>query len=193
VELPTNDSPAPPGPATPPRRPGRRLLLWAVNVWLILHLSAIIIAPASVSPSSDLVRSVWTLFQPYLQVLYLNHGYHYFAPEPSQSTLLAFVAERGDGTVVRGRIPSREIQPRLLYHRHFMLTEQMTTAPPDLQERWYGSYARHIGHKYDARRVSLTRVTHFLPTMEMVRDGIQLDDPRSYEEQPLGEFPCDKF
>src|SRR5271157_3654953 len=53
------------------RRMGLRLMQWAVNLWLVFHISAIIIAPASVAPSSDLVRSVWTLFQPYLQVLYL--------------------------------------------------------------------------------------------------------------------------
>ena len=90
---------------------------------------AIIIAPAAVSPSSDLVQAGWDLFQPYLQILYLNHGYHFFAPEPGDSTLLAFQAERADGTVVSGRIPNRGIVPRLLYHRHFMLTEQMKDAP----------------------------------------------------------------
>ena len=66
---------------------------------------------------------------PYLQILYLNHGYQFFAPEPGESTLLAFEAERDDGTVVRGRIPDRTTWPRLLYHRHFMLTEHMSDAP----------------------------------------------------------------
>ena len=166
---------------------------WAVNLWLVFHVSAIIIAPASVSPSSDLARDAWDVARPYLQLLYLNHGYHYFAPEPSESTLLAFVAERDDGTIVRGRIPNRGIVPRLLYHRHFMLTEHMILAPPELQQRWYDSYAQHIGHKYGATRVSLTRQSHYLPTMEMVRQGMRLDDPNSYEEQPLGVFRCDKF
>jgi hypothetical protein len=164
-----------------------------VNLWLVLHISAIIIAPASVPPSSELVRAVWTLFQPYLQALYLNHGYHYFAPEPGESTLLAFEAERSDGSVVRGRIPNFAIKPRLLYHRHFMLTEHMAIAPPELQEQWYASYAQHLGHKYGARRVGLTRQTHRLPLMEMVRQGTRLDDPRSYVEQPLGVFRCDDF
>ena len=126
MDLSQNELAAPPESASPPRRTGRKLLRGIVNVWLVVHLSAIIIAPASVSPSSDLTRSIWSLFRPYLQVLYLNHGYHYFAPEPSESTLLAFVAERPDGTVVRGRIPNFDIAPRLLYHRHFMLTEQMS-------------------------------------------------------------------
>ena len=74
-----------------------------------------------------------------------------------------------------------------------MLTEQMNDAPPELRESWYRSYAQHLGHAYGATRVSLTRQTHYLPTMEMVRDGVRLDDPASYEEQPLGVFRCGEF
>jgi len=179
---------APVGPPASARRAGPRVLRLALNLWLLFHLSAIIIAPASVRPSSDLVRSGWDVVRPYLQILYLNHGYHYFAPEPSESTLLAFAAERGDGTVLRGRFPDRRISPRLLYHRYFMLTEHMNQAGPDLQDRWYASYAEHLGHAYGARRVKLTRVTHYLPSIDLVRAGVTLNDPRSYAEEPLGEF-----
>jgi hypothetical protein len=177
--------------ASPVNRTGRqRLVRWATSAWLVYHLSAIVIAPASVSPASPLVQSVWLIFQPYLQLLYLNNGYHFFAPEPAESTLLAYTAKREDGTVVEGRIPNRQIVPRLLYHRHFMLTEQMNSGPPDLETPWYRSYAEHIGHKYGARQVTLTRQLHYLPTMEMVRGGISLHNPESYENQPLGEFEC---
>lgn len=175
------------------RRLGSRVLKGVVSLWLLFHVAAVIIAPASVGPSSYLVRSAWEVVQPYLQVLYLNHGYHFFAPEPSGSTLLAFEARRADGTVVRGRIPNRGIKPRLLYHRHFMLTEHMNLAPPELRDRWFGSYARHLGHKYGAVRVGLTRLSHELPSMEMVRKGVRLDDPASFFEQPLGVFTCDGF
>jgi hypothetical protein len=167
-------------------------LRWAVSSWLVFHLAAITIGAASVSPSSDLVQSTWRVVRPYLQVLYLNHGYHFFAPEPSESTLIAFVAERNDGTVVRGRIPDRSIEPRLLYHRYFMLTEQLSDEP-DLREQWCNSYAQHLGHKFGASRVSLTKQIHYLPTMEMVREGVRLDDPDSYEEQPLGVFRCGDY
>lgn len=192
MSLSANHCPAPTiGPA--PRRAEKKRARWAVNLWLAFHLSAVIIAPASVQPSSELIRSAWKLFQPYLQALYLNHGYHFFAPEPGESTLLAFEARRSDGSVVRGRIPNVAIKPRLLYHRHFMLTEHMAIAPPPLQEKWYGSYAQHLGHKYGATRVGLTRQTHRLPSMEMVRGGVRLDDPRSYVEQPLGVYQCAGF
>jgi hypothetical protein len=164
-----------------------------VNLWLVFHLAAIVIAPASVSPSSELVRAVWSACKPYLQILYLNHGYHFFAPEPAQSTLVAYTVDRADGSVVQGRFPSRAITPRLLYHRHFMLSEHMNESPPELRELWAGSYARHLGRKYGAKQVGLTRVTHYLPSMAMVRNGVKLDDPRSYAEQPLGVFPCDGY
>ncbi len=173
------------------RRKGLRPVRWLINGWLVLHLTAIVVAPASVSPSSDLARSMWEFFQPYLEALYLNNGYHFFAPEPSPSTLLGFVAERKDGSTYRGRIPNRQIRPRLLYHRHFMLSEHMNIAPTELQEQWYSSYAEHLAQKYDASKVSLTKVTHKLPSMEMVRNGVQLDDPGSFDEQPLGVFRCD--
>ena len=161
-----------------------------VNLWLIYHVAAIIIAPASVSPSSSLIQSAWGVFQPYLELLYLNHGYHFFAPEPTESTLLAFAADRPDGTVVRGRIPGPQIVPRLLYHRHFMLTEHMRDAPEVLQQEWLGSYAEHLCRKYGATQVTLTGQIHNIPTMEMVRNGVKLDDPTSYQEEPLGVFQC---
>ena len=49
--------------------PGGHRLRWVVSLWLVFHVAAIVIAPASVSPSSGLVRSAWALVHPYLQVL----------------------------------------------------------------------------------------------------------------------------
>jgi hypothetical protein len=175
------------------RGPGRgvtwpRVLRWAVNLWLVFHITAIIIAPASVTPSSAIFQAGWDLVHPYLQILNLNNGYHFFAPEPGDSTLLAFEAQRVDGTVVRGRIPGPDIVPRLLYHRHFMLTEHMTEAPEELQQEWVGSYATHIRQKYGAARVKLMGQIHHLATMDMVRQGKRLDDPASYEDEDLGVF-----
>ncbi len=120
------------GEATPSTWPSPRFLRRLVNLWLVFHLAAMIVAPAVVAPSSELIRETWGCFQPYIEALYLDHGYHFFAPEPAESTLLAYAAERADGTVVRGRIPDRATRPRLLYHRYFMLTEHMNDAPEEL-------------------------------------------------------------
>ena len=173
----------------PPRGLERRGMRRAVSVWLVIHLAAIVIAPAAVAPASELARGACRLMQPYLGALYLDHGYHFFAPEPAESTLLAYVAEHEDGTVVRGRIPDRGTHPRLLYHRYFMLTEHMNDAPEDMAGLWHASYAEHILREQGAVTVRLIQQTHNLPTMERVRDGGRLDDPESYEERELGVFP----
>jgi hypothetical protein len=186
----TDRAAAPAEPASSPRPAGRRLLRWIVNLWVVLHFSAILAAAASVGPSSDLVLASWRVFRPYLEILYLNHGYNFYAPEPTPSTLLTFVAERDDGTLVRGRIPDPSLWPRLLYQRHLLLTEHIGIAPPPLHKHWYKSYARHLCHQYAASRIRLTRLTHYPPAMEMVRNGRQLDDPASYEEMDLGVFRC---
>ena len=171
-----------------------RVLRWAVNCWLIFHLLAVVIAPAAVAPTSALIQSTWGLFGPYIDFMFLNHGYHFFAPEPTESTLLSFEAERADGTVARGRLPSREIVPRLLYHRHFMLTEHLgdtlREAPEEMQKEWLASYAEHLCRKYGAKRVKLTGQIHNLATMDEIRDGKQLNDPASYESEELGVFEC---
>jgi hypothetical protein len=181
----------PAGAADVVRRPPR-WLRGIVSCWILFHLAAIVSAPASVAPSSRLAQRSWAFFRPYLQLLYLNHGYHYFAPEPSFSTLVAYRVERPDGSRLDGRIPHRDIRPRLLYHRHFMLTENFNFAPQDSERPWYRTYARHLCRRHGGERASLTRQTHYLPTMEAVREGVSLDDPASYAEEPLGIFSCDE-
>lgn len=166
---------------------------WAVNLWLVFHLAAIVIAPAAMDPSSDLVRSAHAFFQPYLEALFLDHGYHFFAPEPEESTLLSYEAVHSDGTVVRGRIPDPATQPRLLYHRYFMLTEHMSRSPDELRDLWHESYAQHIARACGASQVRLIQQTHLLSSMERIRQGGRLNDPESYEDHPLGDFRCDAY
>lgn len=163
-----------------------------VNVWLVYHLAAIVIGPWSVPPSSRLVQNAWRGVGPYLQLLYLNHGYHYFAPEPGNSTLVAYVLEMPDGRFETGRIPNRGIWPRLLYHRHFMLTEFLANSDsfrPVVREELIRAMARELCREHGARRATLSKVTHVLPTMEWIRAGGTLDD--NYTEESLGTFSCD--
>lgn len=166
-----------------------------INIWIVYHFCAIVVAPWSVPPSSRLVQNAWWAVHPYVQALFLNHGYHYFAPEPGNSTLLAYVLEMPDGRRETGRIPNRSIQPRLLYHRHFMLTEFLgsgDTLAPAMRADFVRAMARELCREYGARRVTLSKVTHRLPTMERIRAGGKLDDPESYTEEPLGTFTCDQ-
>jgi hypothetical protein len=174
-------------PGDPTTEP-RRLPRWAklvVSAALLYHITAVVIAPASAPPSSQLFRNLARYgYRYYLDALYLGHGYQFFAPEPGPSTLVSYTVTTHDGEQITERFPNTGIRPRLLYHRHFMLTERMWELADDAAP----SYARHLAHKYDAKQVSLTRITHLLPTMEQVRDGMTLKDSRLYIEEPLGVF-----
>jgi hypothetical protein len=57
-----------------------------VNVWLVYHLVGIVLAPWSVPPASRLVQNAFWAVEAYDEALFLNHGYHYFAPQPGDST-----------------------------------------------------------------------------------------------------------
>lgn len=182
-----------PHATSPPSPCKRRWLRRLVSVVLAYHLAAIIIAPAAVSPSSQVVQSTWRYFRPYLQFFYLNHGYHFFAPEPGSSTLVGYTLEFPDGTTQVGRFPHRGIAPRLLYHRHFMLSEFLGFIPDDEEQPWHRSYAHHLCRTYGATKVSLSRINHMLPTPEAIREGRTLDDSEGFTEVPLGSYSCDDF
>ena len=181
-------------PSPPPRRvPGNRFVRWFVNVLVLAHFTAVLSAAGSVGPTSELLVTVWQPFRPYLQALYLNQGYNFYAPQPSASTLVAYEVVRADGTIVRGRIDDRPKKPRLLYHRYLLLTEHLTFASPESARHWYEAYAHHLCHQYGGSRVSLTRIIHYPATTEMIRAGLTLNEPMSYEETFAGEYPCGEY
>lgn len=128
----------------------------------------------------------------------MNHGYHFFAPEPGASTVVRYVATRSDGSVVTGQIPDRSQHiPRLLYHRHFMLTESLASADGSADERLkpllVSALARQIAREQRAESLVLTRVTHMLPTMQWIRAGQDLQHPDLFLEEPLGRFEWSDF
>ncbi len=159
-----------------------------LNLWLVGHLVAISTAPATVGPSSQTARNVWDTVSPYLQVLYLNHGFHYFAPQPGSSNLVDWEVTRSDGSTESGRFPNFDIQPRLLYHRYFMLSEYLGNADPDQQTDIAKAYAFNLCREHAAETAQLATVRHDLPTMARIRTGGNLTDEDLYEETPLGDF-----
>jgi hypothetical protein len=76
-----------------------------------------------------------------------------------------------------------------------MLTEYLASddLSPSLRSELLRAMARELCREHHASRVTLSRVTHRLPTMEFVRAGGGLDDPESYEEEPLGTFSYDEL
>ena len=91
-------------------------------------------------------------------------------------------------------MPTRKTPPRLLYHRHFMLTEHLAdtlrNAPEDTGQAWLDSYAEHLCRKHDAVRVKLTGHVHSLPSREAVQNGMKLTDPATYQSETLKVFEC---
>jgi hypothetical protein len=166
----------------------RRAIRRFISVWLVIHIAAIIIAPAAMPPASPLFQSAWMTARPYLETFYLNHGYHFFAPEPSFSTLVSYHADLPDGTQLEERMPNRGIWPRLLYHRHFMLTEFLTFHSNEVQLQLCESYQAHLRHKHRVEEVTMTKVEHLLPSQFHILDGGSLQHEELWVSIPLSEL-----
>ena len=106
----------------PSIKPKIRALL---SILISLHLFAVFLGPFSVAPSSSLANELRSWFQPYIQLVDLDHGYKFFAPSPGPSHLVRYEVKDDDGkTIKEATFPNLDDQwPRLLYHRHFMMSE----------------------------------------------------------------------
>jgi hypothetical protein len=62
---------------------------WTVSVLLVMHFSGIAIATLSAPPTPFVIGQMWArLYRPYLEFMYLNNAYHFYAPEPGPATYL---------------------------------------------------------------------------------------------------------
>lgn len=181
----------------------------AVSVLLILHLAAVFTAPFTFAASgpglvSPLAARLMNFFRPYIDWAYWNHGYFFFAPNPGPSHLMRCRLEFDDGRPpLELWYPDRKRQrPRLLYHRHFMLAEQLhmlfvpEEPPPDYPspDGWRGqraayvarraAFIEHLKHRYGASRVSLVRVEHRPFSPEECLRGVAINDPSFYQDLP---------
>jgi hypothetical protein len=122
------------------------------------------------------------IFRPYLNLLYLNHGYSFFAPEPGPSYVMEFEVERKNGEKVTGRLPDlAEHWPRLLYHRYFMLATQNPglmadaeasgKARPESTNTLAHAIAEHLNRIHGGRQTTLRLFVHRLLWPEEVLSG----------------------
>ncbi|MEM7479272.1 MAG: hypothetical protein AAF483_30170 [Planctomycetota bacterium] len=227
------------GPVDPQESPAiySSTAKWVVSILLLFHLTAVVAEPfrffslssRGTSPAADPPRE-W--LAPYVEFTYLNHGYFFFAPEPGPSHLIDCSFQQvspGEEELGQGedqsqrfsvRYPDREAQwPRLLYHRHFMLTEnlhQLWVPPvdpvvamesPDLARDWRNdrqrfeqirdSMAGHVAYQFGVDRVELERVEHrLLSDIELFERKLPLNDPSTYftlpdQEPEVGSAPDD--
>jgi hypothetical protein len=173
-------------------------LHWKVLITaaLLAHLTAVIAAPMAVEPASGLQRSLASAVQPYLFMAYLDHGYRFFAPQPSPGHLVRYQLLMPDGTTSTGIFPDLKTEwPRLFYHRFFMLSEKLNrfwdpeepgpSDPPEEHRIWQlnrdtfldvaHNYAMELSRTSGARQVTLELVRHELPSP----DDLLLDRPLS--------------
>lgn len=102
------------------------------SVLIALHIAAVFVAPfafACRTPSgaSPFADGLMGWFRPYIDLMYLNHGYAFFAPDPGPSHLVRYrITFNDDRPPIEGIFPDLRTQrPRLLYHRHFMISTML--------------------------------------------------------------------
>jgi hypothetical protein len=128
----------------------KRIAWWkyVVSALLVVHLTAVFAPPfwratqTPVGGRSPVATELRDVLEPYVNLMFLDHGYAFFAPGPGPSHLIRFRVEYDDGTpAVEHVFPDLDRHwPRLLYHRHFMLAEQLhsdyvSPYPPNRPER----------------------------------------------------------
>lgn len=208
-----------PAPATKPQP----RIVWSgavrgwVSVLLIIHLTALFVGPwASPPPSSYLSQQAERLYEPYLRATFLkDHGYRFFAPNPGASHLVRYeLLDAAGNKVGEGRFPNLDVHwPRLLYHRHFMISESLNNvtsipeqappldAPPEvrasyekaarLRDSYFESIGRYLVEQNDVAQVKLFLVEHAIPHPLDVVDGMSLSDPSLYKEREVGVYKRD--
>jgi len=177
-----------PASVAPTRSWPKRLGFYALNAAIMFHLIAICAAPVSVSPASELEQSLWVSVSPYVQLLYQNNGFHFFAPNPEGAHTVIYTVAYEDGSTEQGKFPHRKIWPRLLYHRHLMLSESLASMEGERRERMIRDFAYQVCKDHEAQQVTLSLLRHEIAFRERIIAGGSLFDEDLYQEIPLGTF-----
>lgn len=187
---------------------------WLISIALAVHLMAIAMPPMMFqSGGSAIVATLLTPLRAYTEFLYLDRGYAFFAPDPGPSHLIEAAVTQSDGQRIETKYPDRQQQwPRLLYHRHFMLSEYLTEVyfPPGpprelfetdraAAEEWARlrlryehvrqSIVNHLRHQNGDKPVAIRRIEHLIPSAQEFHAGdFALNDPLLYDvmlDQPI--------
>ena len=184
-----------------------------ISLLLLAHLAVVIATPAGlVMPGSRFARWLLQGAAPYVQAGNVSHGYAFFAPDPGPGHIIEYELRFADGRKERGKIPNtHQHWPRLRYHRHFMLTEQLAALWEDEpsrpenrrfdaawqqdHRRWArqrqdfskraNSYGRHLLQTTGAIEVEMNLLRHHLLTPEEFLNG---RSPRDRDLFEIGEI-----
>lgn len=181
----------------PPPRGWHVVVKVVVSLLILFHIGSMIVASYCAGDASPLAYDTYLVTGPYAQVMYVNHGYRFFSPDPGDSTLVEFEAVMRDGSLRTEVMPNRGEGgqwPRVFYHRHFMLTEFLTGSSdrPLLFDQVVEAYASHyLSDNPDVAEVTLVRVIHTLASPDFIRAGGDLLHEGSFIREPLGTFRWD--
>lgn len=125
----------------------------------------------------------------YANLLFINHGYDFFSPDPGVSHLIRYeVYDDAGEKLASGQFPHRgEQRPRLFYHRHMMLVEQLFEPGGDDARARDSLYriADRLMEAHDGTRARLQLVRHHLLTPAQVLAGQRIDSDGTYEQLDL--------
>ncbi len=186
--------------------------VWVVSALLIAHLTVVVATPLTLGRGSALTTRIVGFAAPYLQAGNVSHYYAFFAPNPGPAHIIKYELIFENGRTEEGQFPDLGRHwPRLLYHRHFMLSDQLGDPGPDPRgpvedgsevvdddaeyQQWLESrnrfmrqvrsYATHLLKVHKCKEVRLHYFEHNIPTREAVLDGVRLDEDSSYIPYPL--------
>jgi hypothetical protein len=99
----------------------------AVSLVIVFHFGGILTAVTSVPPQPWLSYLAWVyVYRPYLEFMYLNNAYHFYAPQPGPAAFIWFYVRYEDGSGQWVKIPRRQDHPLALeYQRRLSLTENV--------------------------------------------------------------------
>jgi hypothetical protein len=177
-----------------------------VSLAVVFHLTAVFTAPwylqlymnvvPMVEPGGtprrefgdqrpELARVLAKNLRHYANLLYINHGYEFFSPDPSVSHLIRYEVFSDAGEkIASGEFPNRRQQwPRLFYHRHMMLVEQIFepgATDARIRQR-LDLIADRLIESYHGGAARLQLVRHHLLTPQEVKAGQRIDGESTYE------------
>lgn len=195
---PQGEPKARPRPADAREGPGRMTRIVA-SIALLLHVVVLFLYPLANSRTSTTVQDFaqWSWFRWYPDILYLNHGYGFFGPDPGPGIVLEYeVRDAAGETVAEGKFPDADrIWPRLRYHRYKMLADQIESIQfdPNIAEQrkrfMMQRYARQLIRQYGGESATVTQMLHEIVPLEVwlgnEEQGIEpkaLDDKSTYKQ-----------
>jgi hypothetical protein len=166
-----------------------------LSVLITIHFLAISTAVLSAPPSPWIIQQTWMrVFRPYLEFVYLNNAYHFYAPEPGPASYLWFRIiyeapnKREFGTWYK--VPDLDDQGRiqhrvaLEYQRLLSLTEAVSLADPLPSESYFDQKTQRFEqHPLYKDRLSLQP---FVPSNAGEEKAKKEDDKSPFAEVVIG-------